>query len=471
MGVRRSHAYKVSTLISKSRLAELLLVRAPVTGPVWVVTSIKNDCDPAMALLGDYTDNEDASIRIGAIMGLGIAYAGSQNEQIRYKLAPILNDAKASLDVIAFAAISLGLVYVGSCNEEIAQAIIFALMDRSESELGEPLTRLLPLGLGFLYLGKQESVEATAEVSKTLDEKIRKYCEITLLSCAYAGTGNVLKAQNLLGHCSQHLDKDEMHQGPAVLGVAMVAMAEELGLDMAIRSLEHLLTYGDHNVRRAVPLALGLLCISNPKVNVMDTLGKLSHDTDLEVAMAAVIAFGLIGAGTNNARIAGMLRNLSTYYYKETNLLFCVQIAQGLVHLGKGLLTLNPYHSDRFILSPTSLVGLITMMHSCLDMKAMMLGKYHYILYFLVLAMQLRMLLTLDENLKPLSVPVRVGQAVDVVGQAGRPKILTGFQTHSTPVLLAAGDRAELATEKYIPLSSILEGFVILKDNPDNMDE
>ncbi|WJX65314.1 26S proteasome non-ATPase regulatory subunit 2 A [Trifolium repens] len=433
--------------------------------------SIKNDCDPAMALLGDYTDNEDASIRIGAIMGLGIAYAGSQNEQIRYKLAPILNDAKASLDVIAFAAISLGLVYVGSCNEEIAQAIIFALMDRSESELGDPLTRLLPLGLGLLYLGKQESVEATAEVSKTLDEKIRKYCEITLLSCAYAGTGNVLKVQNLLGHCSQHLDKDEMHQGTAVLGIAMVAMAEELGLDMAIRSLEHLLKYGDRNVRRAVPLALGLLCISNLKVNVMDTLGKLSHDSDSEVAMAAVILFGLIGAGTNNARIAGMLRNLSTYYYKDTDLPFCVRIAQGLVHLGKGLLTLNPYHSDRFVLSPTSLAGLITMMHSCLDMKAMMLGKYHYTLYFLVLAMQPKMLLTLDENLKPLSVPVRVGQAVDVVGQAGRPKIITGFQTHSTPVLLAAGDRAELGTEKYIPLSSILEGCVILKDNPDYMEE
>jgi len=35
-----------------------------------------------MALLGDYTDKEDTSIRIGAIMGLGIAYAGSQNEQV-----------------------------------------------------------------------------------------------------------------------------------------------------------------------------------------------------------------------------------------------------------------------------------------------------------------------------------------------------------------------------------------------------
>ncbi|CAL0303876.1 unnamed protein product [Lupinus luteus] len=432
---------------------------------------IKNDCDPAMALLGDYTEKEDSSIRIGAIMGLGIAYAGSQNEQLRDKLAPILNDAKASLDVIAFTAISLGLIYVGSCNEEVAQAIIFALMDRSESELGEPLTRLLPLGLGLLYLGKQESVEATAEVSKTFNEKIRKYCDMTLLSCAYAGTGNVLKVQNLLGHCSQHLEKGETHQGPAVLGIAMVAMAEELGVEMAIRSLEHLLQYGEQNIRRAVPLALGLLCISNPKVNVMDTLSRLSHDTDSEVAMAAVISLGLIGAGTNNARIAGMLRNLSSYYYKDTSLLFCVRIAQGLVHLGKGLLTLNPYHSDRLLLSPTALAGLITILHACLDMKAIILGKYHYVLYFIVLAMQPRMLLTVDENLKPLSVPVRVGQAVDVVGQAGRPKTITGFQTHSTPVLLAAGDRAELATEKYIPISPILEGFVILKENPDYREE
>ena len=39
---------------------------------------------------------------------------------------------------------------------------------------------------------------------------------------------------------------------------------------------------------------------------------------------AAVISLGLIGAGTNNARIAGMLRNLSSYYYKDASLLFFV---------------------------------------------------------------------------------------------------------------------------------------------------
>ena len=78
-----------------------------------------------------------------------------------------------------------------------------------------------------------------------------------------------------------------------------------------------------------------------------------------------------------------------------------------------------------------------------------------------------RFLTTLDENLNPLVTTVRVGQAVDTVGQAGRPKTITGFQTHSTPVLMAYSERAELATEEYLPLSNTLEGFVILKKNPE----
>lgn len=39
----------------------------------------------------------------------------------------------------------------------------------------------------------QEAVDATVEVSKTFDGKIKKYCVVTLMSLAYAGTGNVDK--------------------------------------------------------------------------------------------------------------------------------------------------------------------------------------------------------------------------------------------------------------------------------------
>lgn len=74
------------------------------------------------------------------------------------------------------------------------------------------------------------------------------------------------------------------------------------------------------------------------------------------------------------------------------------------------------------------------------------------------------------------------------MGQAGKPKSITGFQTHTTPVLLAFGERAELATTECIlshfqyaivvyscfldtstdiPLSPFVEGFIVLRKNPD----
>ena len=97
---------------------------------------------------------------------------------------------------------------------------------------------------------------------------------------------------------------------------------------MAQRAFEHMLQYGETNVRRAVPLGLGLLHVSNPRVQVMDTLSKLTHDTDSETAQCATFALGLIGAGTNNSRVAGLLRQLSAYYAKDQNHLFMVRIAQ-----------------------------------------------------------------------------------------------------------------------------------------------
>jgi hypothetical protein len=39
----------------------------------------------------------------------------------------------------------------------------------------------------------QDAADATMEVAKTLNEKISKYCLVTIETCAYAGTGNVLK--------------------------------------------------------------------------------------------------------------------------------------------------------------------------------------------------------------------------------------------------------------------------------------
>ncbi|XP_068966256.1 26S proteasome non-ATPase regulatory subunit 2 [Bombus flavifrons] len=454
---------------------------------------VRIECDPALALLSDYVLHSSNTMRIGAIVGLGLAYAGSNREAVYGLLIPVLSDPKSSWEVIGVAGLALGMVAVGSCNAYVTTTIMHALMEKSEADLKDTYARFLPLGLGLCFLGKQEAAEAIIAALEIVPEPFKSMSTTLVEVCAYAGTGNVLKIQHLLHICSEHYepsnekedksdrkDKDKKEekkedkakdlssrQAIAVLGIALIAMGEEIGAEMAYRTFGHLLRYCEPVIRRSVPLALGLISVSNPKLNILDTLSKFSHDSDPEVAHNAIFAMGLVGAGTNNARLAAMLRQLAQFHAKDPNNLFMVRIAQGLTHLGKGTLTLSPYHSDRQVLSPVALAGLLATLIGFLDVKNIILGRSHYLLYTLAVAMQPRMLVTFDEKLNPLAVPVRVGLAVDVVGQAGKPKTITGFQTHTTPVLLAYGERAELATEEYIPLTPIMEGFVILRKNPD----
>ena len=454
---------------------------------------VRIECDPALALLSDYVLHNSNTMRIGAIVGLGLAYAGSNREAVVSLLIPVLSNRKSSWEVIGVAGLALGMVAVGSCNSHVTTAIMHTLMDQSETDLQDTYARFLPLGLGLCFLGKQEAAEAIIAALEIVPEPFKSMSTTLVEVCAYAGTGNVLKIQHLLHICSEHYepsnekedksdrkDKEKKEerkedkekdlssrQAIAVLGIALIAMGEEIGAEMAYRTFGHLLRYCEPVIRRSVPLALGLISVSNPKLNILDTLSKFSHDSDPEVAHNAIFAMGLVGAGTNNARLAAMLRQLAQFHAKDPNNLFMVRIAQGLTHLGKGTLTLSPYHSDRQVLSPVALAGLLATLIGFLDVKNIILGRSHYLLYMLAVAMQPRMLVTFDEKLNPLAVPVRVGLAVDVVGQAGKPKTITGFQTHTTPVLLAYGERAELATEEYIPLTPIMEGFVILRKNPD----
>jgi 26S proteasome regulatory subunit N1 len=458
-----------------------------------VNAGVQNECDPALALLSDYVNHKSNSIRIGAILGLGIAYAGKNRADAIALISNVISDSAANMEIVGVSALSLGLIAIGTANGEVTSTLMQTLLERSETELKETFSKFLALAIGLIYLGKGEQVDVILESLKAIPEPLQSFANILVDVCAYAGTGNVLKIQQLLSICSEHIeietskekdkkDKDKkedkdtgltsnLHQAVAVIGISLIGMNEEIGSEMALRSFGHLLHYGEPVIKRAVPLALGLISLSNPKLNILDTLSKFSHDSDPEVAHNSIFALGLVGAGTNNARLAAMLRQLAMYHAKDQNNLFMVRLAQGLTHMGKGTMTITPYHSHRFLLNRVAVGGLLAVLISFLDVKNTILSKSHYMLFNLSLAMQPRMLVTFDEKLQPLPVTVRVGQAVDVVGQAGKPKTITGFQTHTTPVLLAYGERAELATDEYISLTPILEGFVILRKNPDRMEQ
>ena len=440
-----------------------------------VNSGVKIEGEPIIALLseeGVLQEGKHAE-RAAAVMGLGLSYAGSCREELLEALLPIVEDSSLDLQLSAMAAVSLGMIFVGSSNDQVAQAIASALMDEDrQKQLTDKWARFMALGLALLYFGRQEEVEVILNILKTIEHPMAAPTATLASICAWAGTGSVLKIQELLHTCNEHLDlledseekkSDQLVQSYAVLGLSLIAMGEDVGQDMVLRSFAHLMHYGDPNIRKAVPLAMGLISPSNPQMKIYDTLSRYSHDNDNDVAINAIFAMGLVGAGTNNARLAQLLRQLASYYHRDQSSLFMVRIAQGLVHMGKGTMTLNPFHTDRQILSPVAAAGLITVLVSLVDAKQFILAECHYLLYWLVTAMYPRFLVTLDENLQPLTVNVRVGQAVDVVGQAGRPKTITGWQTQSTPVLLAHGERAELEDEEYICLSAALEGLVILR--------
>ena len=52
------------------------------------------------------------------------------------------------------------------------------------------------------------------------------------------------------------------------------------------------------------------------------------------------------------------------------------------------------------------------------------------------------------------------------LGQDGKPKTITGFQAHTAPEMWAHWEQEELATEEFLPVTPVLEGFVILWKNP-----
>ncbi|KAF8921613.1 armadillo-type protein [Mucidula mucida] len=451
---------------------------------------VRTEADAALALLGEYVENKSVPLKTSAIMGLGMAYVGSHRDGLLELLQSHIADDNVTMELVSLATLSLGFIFVGSGNGELTGTILQTLMERAEREdkgLDEKWGRFFALGLGLLYLGLQDQCDATLETLKAIEHPLSKTAQIIVEACAFAGTGNVLRIQGMLHHCDEHIvppkeeekkednkeekkeetkAQDDTFQAFAVLGVALIAMGEDIGAEMSLRQFNHLMHYGEPIIRKAVPLAIGLVSASNPVLPILDTLSKYSHDNDLAVALNAIFAMGLVGAGTNNARLGQMLRQLAGYYHKEPDCLFMVRVAQGMIHMGKGTIGLNPFFSDRNIMSRPAVAGLLATLTAFTDSKGFILDKYHWMLYFLTPAMYPRFLITLDEELKNIPVTVRVGQAVDIVGQAGKPRTISGFQTHQTPVRLGTTERAELATEEFIPFAHVLEGFVVLQKNP-----
>merc|ERR1719277_1087977 len=122
-----------------------------------VNTGVRNECDPALALLSDYVLHNNNVMRLGAIFGLGLAYAGSNRQDVIQLLLPVFADPKSNMEVIGVTALATGLIAVGSCNGEVTSTILQTLMEKTETDMKDSYAKYLPLGIGLCYLGKQDA--------------------------------------------------------------------------------------------------------------------------------------------------------------------------------------------------------------------------------------------------------------------------------------------------------------------------
>ena len=139
-----------------------------------VNTGVRNECDPALALLSDYVLHSSNVMRLGAIFGLGLAYAGSNRSDVIQLLLPVFADSKSNMEVIGVTALATGLIAVGSCNGEVTSTILQTLMEKAGADLKDSFAKYLPLGIGLCFLGKQDAAEATIAALEVIPEPFRQ---------------------------------------------------------------------------------------------------------------------------------------------------------------------------------------------------------------------------------------------------------------------------------------------------------
>ena len=119
------------------------------------------------------------------------------------------------------------------------------------------------------HTGLQDASDATIATLKAIEHQISQLAVVLVDMCSFAGTGNVLKVQELLHYCDEHIEKapkdkkdekdatpeeppkDDTFQAFAVIGIALVAMGEEVGAEMSLRQFNHLVSNRNFAITRA----------------------------------------------------------------------------------------------------------------------------------------------------------------------------------------------------------------------------
>ncbi|XP_077301425.1 uncharacterized protein LOC143922021 [Arctopsyche grandis] len=298
------------------------------------------------------------------------------------------------------------------------------------------------LGLGYIYM-KCPHLKNT-----DLFLQLDKYCKILALGLMDLGSGSPTVVDTILTEAFTG-ETDALLESIGLLSSCLVGLGDTVSTPLLDRICNSSLLLDSPHLKNVFPLCLALIYTSNPKSEVIDTLEKslTSGDSDSN----ALIALGIVGAGTKSARILRILEVNFANIYKDSKSSSALILSQGLVNLGKGLFTLSPLMYEKSLVSDRGLIGILSTITVFLDQS--LFPDYSFLCYFLTLSISPKYVVGYEGT-------CRVGKPSDNVGLAGNPNKINGTVVHSLPVILNTNEKAEVDDEV---LTAYIEDVLVKK--------
>lgn len=209
-------------------------------------TGIRDENDPALALLEDSINSTEHIMKLGSSIGLGLAYAGCRREDVANLLSQVVIDESLPIETSICAALSLALNYVGQRDEESINTILSCLMSFSKQSLDKDIAKFYGVALGILFLGEGREADTLMETLDSVEHPIGKFAKSVVDSCSQIGRGNVLKIQEYMNQLNQKYDPEKdievvEKMSLGLIGLSFVAIGEVVGRKLLIRNINHIL--------------------------------------------------------------------------------------------------------------------------------------------------------------------------------------------------------------------------------------
>lgn len=378
----------------------------------------------------EFFSSENTQDVIIALQGISLLYAGSiehgnslKKEKIYEKLFPLLNHN--SVDVVCMTMFCISSILLSNVPETCAELYNDIFRENNLAHSSFYMHGILGMALTVYRKTDVAALERFMKLPKTV--------QCLAYGLMHLGSGSPDLIEEILNSVFTE-EVEPLNESLGFLSAALVGLGDPLASQMIENQLMSALHLNNDHIKKVVPLSLSILYASTNKQSVIDYLERSIHSTETE--NVAVVALGLIGAGTKNSKITQIMSGAFNTMYKENISSNALIYAQGLINMGKGTLTLSPFVYENRVILDKPIIGLLSVVMMLMAENCTCFKENSFLQFGIAPAIRTKYVTGVDAEIK-------IGKPVERVGLSGKPAKLSGKVIHQAPVILNSGEAAE----------------------------